>query len=135
MGVSFFSAHFVINVDVVFSIAEVSSKCKEIDIYLINDNIRKKGQPMKNNKVEQILIAKNFGIMFAKNKFQEILLSNDRDFMIILSNFPELYEFQMKSELRIFYKHNVIEIEYFEEICIAAFIDEGYRLKENIDNC
>ena len=109
----------------------MTTKCKEFDIYFNNDIIKKRGQPMKNNKIEQIVIANNLGILFANKKFRELLLKKDKDINFIWLNFPEIYEFQVKNELRIFYSYDSVTFEYLEEICVAAFIDEGYRLKEN----
>lgn len=75
--------------------------------------------------------SREFGKIFAKSKFNELIVLEITTNRFLWNNFPELYVFHLRVELLKFHNYNRLNFDYLEEVSIAAFIDEGYKLKES----
>lgn len=84
-----------------------------------------------NYDIHKISITKEFGVRYAKSKFNEVLLVEYRTTHFEWHNFPDMYEAKIYAELLKFYEYDRAHFKYFQQICVASFIDEGYKLKEN----
>ena len=80
----------------------------------------------------KLILSREFGIMYAHIKFKEIIFLEEiiKEKELKLKNYPESYEFIVKKELLKIHDYRFVHFDYFLDICLLAYIEEGYRLKE-----